>query len=58
MTGLQAVLNDIISLLGGSIGAMGKQIGEGLGDTVSAIFLKTNIAKIDIINISTIFFLS
>lgn len=42
MTGFQAVLNDIISLLGGSIGEMGKQIGTGIGETVSALFLETN----------------
>lgn len=42
MTGFQAVLNDIITLLGGSIGQMGKQIGKGIGDTVSALFLETS----------------
>ena len=42
MTGLEAVLNDIISLLGGGITQMAKKIGGGLKELVTEIFLETN----------------
>lgn len=42
MTGLEAVLNDIISLLGGGITQMAKNIGGGLKELVTEIFLETN----------------
>lgn len=41
MTGLEAVLNDIISLLTGGISGMAKGIGSGLKELVTEIFLET-----------------